>query len=235
MNDSQSIQFRVLPLTSTNDFEVRFYVNSQDLIEKHWPDMIGMDPDDVLSFDKLAPREEPHTVMVVRCGCGTASCANVTVKVISESNYIIWDCWDNLYGYSHPGTLIFDREQYLQAVRQALYDKSWETPDRTAARLLSSMIDRECLAGNSLSYQWASIRVKEGTFTVSVEGPPGYNQILVHIPWGDERPEQIAQKAAELLKKHPSQWPDVAWFGKISPPPFDGAGWRKFGNAIQAT
>ena len=56
MSNLQDIHFRVFPSPETNDFEVRLFVNEQDFIEKHWPDMMGMDPDEVLSHDVLAPR-----------------------------------------------------------------------------------------------------------------------------------------------------------------------------------
>ncbi len=227
MSNIQNILFRVLPSPETNDFEVRLFVDGEDFIKKHWPDMMGLDPDDVLSLDILASRDAPHTAMVVRCGCGVAGCGNATVRVSRAGDYIIWDSWDGDRGNPPPGTLTFMREQYLQALERAISDTSWETPDRTAARLLSSMIDHEALAVNNLSYQWASGRIRDDALTVSLGGPPGHHQILVHTSWSGESPDQIAQKVAALLKGHPSQWPDVAWFGENPTPPFNGPGWLK--------
>src|SRR5918911_2502055 len=209
MSSLQSIQFRVFPSPETNDFEVRLFVDGQDFIEKHWPDMMGMDPGDVLSFDVLAPRDEPHIAMIVRCGCGVAGCGNATVRVSSDGDRVIWDSWNGDGEDLPSGKLVFRREQYLQALGQAISDTSWETPDRTAARLLFSMVDHEALAANGLSYQWASGRISNDAFTVSLGGPPGYHQILVNTPWNGEPPEQIAHKAAAILKEHPSRWFDV--------------------------
>lgn len=227
MSDIQNIEFRVFPSFETNDFEMRLLVNEQDFIEKHWPDMMGMDPDDVLSLDILAPHDVPRTEMVVRCGCGVAGCGNATVRISREGDCVIWDSWDGDRGNPPPGTLTFGREQYLQALQQAISDTSWETSDRTAARLLSSMVDHKALVSNNLSYQSASGRIRDDVFTVSLGGPPSHHQILVHTAWSGESPEQIAQKVAALLKEHPGQWPVVEWYGQNSAPPFEGPGWGK--------
>jgi len=235
MSSFHNIQFRVFPSPESNDFEVRLFVNGQDFIEKHWPDMMGMDPDDVLSLDILAPRDVPHTAMVVRCGCGVDGCGNATVRVSREGDRIIWDSWDGDRGKPPPGTLIFGREQYFQALEQAISDTSWETPDRTAARLLSSIVDHEALAATNLSYQWASGQIRDDAFTVSLGGPPGHHQILIHTSWSGELPELIAQKVAALLREHPNWWPDVEWYGQSPTPPFDGPGWHKKASFPQAT
>ncbi len=227
MSNLQNIQFRVFPSPETNDFEVRPFLNEQDFIEKHWPDMMGMDPNDVLSLDILAPRDVPHTAMVVRCGCGVAGCGNATVRISHEGSCVVWDSWDGDEGNPPPRTLIFGREQYLQALEQAIRDTSWEIPDRTAARLLPLLVDHDALAMNNLSYQWASGRIKDDAFTVSLGGPPSHHQVLVHTPWSKESPEQIAQKAATVLREHPNHWSEVEWYGQSSTPPFEGSGWRK--------
>lgn len=188
---------------------------------------MGMDPDDILSFDTLASRDMPHTAKVVRCGCGYAGCGSVNVKISSKNDFIIWDCWSGDQGNPAPPTLIFEKKQYLQALAEAISDKSWESPGRTAARLLSSMLDHDLLAINNLKFQWASGRIKKGNFTISLAGPQDCHQILVHLHWNEESPQQIAEKMAELLKQPPSDWPDVVWHGADSEPPFNGAGWSR--------
>jgi hypothetical protein len=112
-------------------------------------------------------------------------------------------------------------------LEQAINDTNWETPDRTAARLLFPMVNREALAANNLSYQWASGRIRDDALTISLGGPPSHHQVLAHVFWEEETPEQIAEKAATVLMEHPSQWPDVERYGQNSSPPFDGPGWRK--------
>ena len=72
-----NISFRVFSSSDTNDHEVRIFVDGKPFIAEHWPDMMGLDPDDILANGELSPREEPHRAMVVRCGCGIAgSCGS---------------------------------------------------------------------------------------------------------------------------------------------------------------
>src|SRR4030095_1125086 len=107
---------------------------------------------------------------------------------------------------------------------------SWETPDRTAARLLASIVDRDALARNQLRFTWASGRTKAATFTVSFILEPGPYQVLVYLPWQGERPEEIARTFAELLKQPPDSWPDAEWYPQakdLEPPRFKGPGWHK--------
>ena len=80
MSKVRRIQFCVLPSPETNDFEARLLVDGEHLIKAYWPDMMGMDPDEILSLDFLAPRHPPHTATVVRCGCGVVGCGSVTVR-----------------------------------------------------------------------------------------------------------------------------------------------------------
>jgi hypothetical protein len=165
--------------------------------------------------------------MVVRCGCGIAGCGNATVRISSDADHVTWDSWDGDTGKPAAGTLTFALDQYLRAVKDAVEDHSWETPDRTAARILASLVDHDALALNNLKYQWASGRIRDDVFAISLEGPPSCHQILVHVPWNKQSPEEIAGEAADLLKTDPNQWPDVVWYGKSSRPPFAGPAWLK--------
>ena len=129
-----------------------------------------------------------------------------------------------------PSKLYFLANSYDAEVERALMDHSWETPDRTAARLTAYLINREPLARNHLSFTWASGRVRPGTLSLALMLERGPYQILVHLPWSNETPDGIARRAAELLEQPPDTWPQVDWY-PLSPglqfPPFDGPGWRK--------
>ncbi len=50
--------------------------------------------------------------------------------------------------------------------------------------------------------------------TVSLGGPEGCHQILVHFDWKEQSADEIAREAARLLKTDPSQWPDIVWYGE---------------------
>ena len=226
MTRLNTIAFRVFPSPDTNDHEVRIFVDGKPLIAEHWPEMMGMDPDDLLSYRELAPREEVHEATVVRCGCGIVGCGSAWVRISAEGNLVIWDSWAGDTGNPPAGTLVFAREQYMQAVKDAIEDHSWETPDRTAARILASLVDHRALALNNLKYQWASGRIRNATLTISLSLPPSY-QILVHMPWNQESPDEIARESADILKTDPNQWPDIVWYANNSTPPFNGPAWHQ--------
>ena len=214
-----TIAFRVFPSPETNDYEVKIFIDDQDFIAKHWPDMMGMDPEDLLSYDKLLPREEPHDATVVRCGCGVEGCGSAGVRVSAEGNRVVWDSWQGDPGNPSAPALVFDRDQYIAAVNDVIEDHSWESPVRTAARILKPLIDHDILARNRLKYQWAG-QHREQVLTMSFEGPIGWHQILVHIPWHQQTPEEIAHEAARFLTTDPAEWSDVEWFGQSEKHPF---------------
>jgi hypothetical protein len=189
--------------------------------------MMGMDPDDVLSYQQLSPRNEPHEATVVRCGCGIVGCGSVWVHISAAVDRVIWDTWQGDQGKPAPGTLVFSRNQYMEAVRDAVEDPSWETPDRTAARILKSIVDHDALTVNMLKYQWATGRIRADALTISLGGPKGCHQILVHVPWNKQSSDEVAREAAALLKTDPNNWPDIAWYGENSNPPFTGPAWLK--------
>ncbi len=226
MPELSVIRFMVVPSPDTNDHEVKIFLDGEDFIGRHWPDMMGMDPDELLSYRYLSAQDVPHVVTVVRCGCGVAGCASVSVRISGQDDRVIWDNWQGVTGEPPAETLIFDREQYMGAVKDAIEDHSWETPDRTAARILTSIVDQNTLANNNLKYQWATGRLRDATLTVSLVGPEEC-QILVHLDWEEQSAEEIAHEAARLLKTDPNQWPDIVWFGESCNPPFKGPAWSK--------
>jgi len=227
MTQLNTIAFHVVASPETNDHEVEIFVDGKPFIAKHWPDMMGMDPDALLSYSKLAPRDGSHEATVVRCRCGEAGCGSAWVRISGEGDQVIWDSWEGDKGDPPARTLVFARDQYMEALREAVEDHSWETPDRTAARILRPLVDHDAVARNDLEYQWASGRIHDDTLTISLKGPPGCHQILVHLAWNNQSPEEIAHEAAILLKSDPNQWTDLNWHGKKPTPPFDGPAWQR--------
>ena len=219
------IAFDVEPSPETNDHRVLIFIDGRDLIKEYCPDMMGMDPDDILHHRFLAPQELPFEATVARCGCGVVGCGSATVEISTEAETVVWNSWNGGLAHNNPGKLVFQRTHYLDALAKAVDDHSWETPERTAARLLSGKVDIEVLAGHQLKYQWASGRVRDGLFTVSMIGPEGYHQILLHVEWADESPEEIADMAAALLRTDPRGWANVTWYGQATEPPFRGRAW----------
>jgi hypothetical protein len=64
--------------------------------------------------------------------------------------------------------LEFVAQTYDAEIQRALNDHSWETPDRTAARLVASLVNRDALARNQLSFSWASGRTRPGMLSVAL-------------------------------------------------------------------
>ena len=227
MPEPNVIRFMVVPSPDTNDHEVKVFIDGEEFISRLWPNMMGMDPDQVLSYRHLSAQDEPHETTVLRCGCGQVGCGSASVRISAQGDHVIWDNWRGDTGGRPSKTLTFDRNQYMKAVKDAIEDHSWETPDRTAARILASIVDHSTLAENNLKYQWATGRIRDATLTVSLSGPEGCHQILVHFDWKNQSAEEIAREAARLLNTDPNQWPAIVWYGEDCNPPFKGPAWDK--------
>jgi hypothetical protein len=225
-------QFRIdiRPSPETNDHEVRFFGDGEDIIARFWNDMMGLDPDDILVTPcPLNASVKPHQAIVARCNCGVLGCGSVEVNIERTAEDIEWS-WGKP---DSPQTLRFVASGYDEEVRRALADSSWETPDRTAARLLADQVDRQALASHGLTFTWASGRVRQSAFSVSLKLEPGPYQILVHRPWSDEPPEEIARQCAAMLREQPSSWLGAEWIpqqANLGAPSLAGPSWRRCGS-----
>lgn len=241
MNSSSPLQnlirLTVIPLPEINGFEVIIYVNEEDFIESNWKGMIGIDPDEILIPETpLAPTEEPHLAVIARCGCGIVECDSMSVRISRVEQAVFWDFRSKKRKESSPGVLRFDLDQYMNELDRAITDKSWESPDRTAARLLRKLVDEDLLSRYRLSWQWASGRSRKDMFTVSLGLAPEPFQVLLHTTWRDESPDEIAQKIADILKRQPSTWQNVEWIpqgeNQDALPDIAGPGWMKWSQTV---
>ena len=221
-NSYRSFRIVVRPSAETNDHEVRLFGDDADLVNlfSMGVEMIGLDPDSILtSASQLHATEKPHTAMIARCTCGQIGCGNVCVDVSRSGGMVEWTSSAD----ARPKIIArFPAESYDRELQRAIDDKSWETPDRTAARLLSECIDAAALARHGLTFEWASALLRPDTFTVSLRLDPGPYQILLHIPGGDDPPELLATRAAAVLREEPGVWKDVEWaplMPGLPPPP----------------
>ncbi len=223
-------RIEVRPSPSTNDHEVRFFADGDDLITHFWDDMIGLDPDDILVEScPLRTSSESHRATVARCSCGVIGCGSLEVEVARAGDSVEWT-WA---GTNEPQSLKFLANSYKAEVERVLRDTTWETPDRTAARLLAGRVNREILSLRGLTYSWASGRVRKMTFTVSLILDPGPYQVLVHLPWNAEPPEEIADTCAKLLADKPASWAQAEWFPQrpdLGPPSLAGSSWLRGGS-----
>jgi hypothetical protein len=245
-------RIEIRPSTSSNDHEVRFFGDETDILSTFWDDSLGLDPDDILvPACQLRASKSPHEALIARCSCGVIGCGDVTVLIQRANREIQWihgadvEAARVLEAGAGPGSNIaqvnsehsarqiigFDAGQYEAEIERALADTTWETPDRTAARLLRTRLESHILKRYGFALQWASGRARPGTFTIALWLEPGPYQVLVRVPWKKESPEQIAEACADLLRQSPDRWRNVEWLPQkpnLVPPRNAGPTWRRF-------
>src|SRR5262245_57031021 len=114
-------QFRIdiRPSPETNDHEVRFFGDGDDIIARFWNDMMGLDPDDILVAPcPLDASSKPHKVTVARCSCGVIGCGSIEVNIERLAEEIKW-VWGEA---ESPQALSFVATSYDQELRRALTD-----------------------------------------------------------------------------------------------------------------
>ena len=225
-------QFRIgiRPSPETNDHDVRFFGDGDDIIARFWNDMMGLDPDDILVTPCLLDAgSKPHTATVARCNCGVIGCGSIEVNIERLVDHIKWS-WDEA---GSRRALSFVAMNYDQELRRALADTNWETPDRTAARILANQVDREAPASHGFTFTWSSGRIRRDMFSVALKLEPGPYQVIVHLPWSGTPPEAIAQQCVEFLCQPPATWLGAEWFpqqANLGPPSLAGPSWRRGGS-----
>ena len=223
MSALETLRISVQPSPSSNDHEVMLWVENDNLLSRFDGDAMGLDPDDILVTPcPLLPSDRPRTVLIGRCDCGVIGCGDAEVTIARDGDVVSWTTDVRTIGVR------FDAAQYIGEIERALADRSWETPERTAAWLIAASIDRAHLARAGLTFTWASGRARSHVMTVALTAS-GY-QILVRVPWRDEPPHVIAEMCSQLLGTDPRTWPDVQWFPQapgLEVPAMAGDGWRR--------
>ena len=208
----------------TNDHEVRLLADGEDLIQYFSPDMMGLDPSDLLVEPcPLRVENDSHTTMIGRCHCGVVGCGSVAVKIRRDHDQVVWQALHS------DAKVQFRASQYQAEIERALGDSSWETPERTAARLIAKTVDRKALEKNGFLFDWASGLCAEGFMTVSLTLKLGPYQVLVNLPWDGKEVDHIVARFKLQLAEPPESWPDVECLPRaqnLGPPPIRGSGWR---------
>jgi hypothetical protein len=194
-----ALRLDVRSLAGTNDHEVRPMIDGEDLIATRFPGLVGVDPDDLLIAPSPLRPGAPHAVTVARCECGEAGCSRGDLSVRTDGDQVSW-----LIG---ARTYRFERGRYLAEIARAEQDTRWETPDRTAARLIRDGVDRRTLAMQGLGYQWSSGRLSRDHLAISLRVDPGPYQALVWVPWtGGASASAMAAEALLVLALPPATW-----------------------------
>lgn len=213
-------QIRVRPSPASNDHEVCLLADGLSLIEQFEKGMMGLDPADLLTETcALRPTNSPHVALIARCGCGVIGCGSIKVTVHKDGERVFWSATDSSL------VVQFNAVQYETEVERAIHDHSWETPERTAERLISLAVDRASLARKGFEFSWASGRCFEGMMTASLMLRPGPYQILVRQPWNGKDIGGIVSTFEKILSQPPETWPNVQWNPQakgLGPPPIVG-------------
>lgn len=219
-------EFRIAirPSPETNDHEVCLLADGESLVGQFSSGLMGLDPTQLLVEPCLLRADKlPHLAVIGRCSCGEVGCGSLEVQIRRESDVVVWSAADT------SRSARFHADQYDAEIERALQDRTWETPERMAARLISEAVDRAALAKKGFEFEWASGRCKGGTMTVSFELTPGPYQILVELPWNGQDVQSIVDEFKVILGNPPESWPSVRWHPKtrgLGPPPISGSGWN---------
>jgi hypothetical protein len=172
--------------------------------------------------------------VVARCSCGVLGCGDIEVVISRAGDFVEWrqdlsvgedsrrvfvaSDGTNSQGvriekdYEPSARILkFLATDYFAEVERAINDTCWETPDRSAARLIRTAVPRSILEANGLTFCWASARLRSEEFTLSLSLQPGPYQVLVHLPWDGVTSDNIARQALDLLAENPANWPNVEW------------------------
>ncbi|WP_427886926.1 hypothetical protein ACQHIV_28920 [Kribbella sp. GL6] len=176
------------------------------------PDLGPLAPDPTCDLGPLVPDDAGRRVAVYRCSCGEPGCGVIAPYIVPspDRRRISWvDFRDYTGVFDDPLTdltadgrpwdlpdLHFDRTQYLTEVHRATTDRSWETPRRATARLLT---DRLTTVPH---LRWISPAWNADGVQLSIE-PPGHHQLLLHLTSTAPTPSQAADDMAQQLLSCP--------------------------------
>ena len=189
MNDQGYAQLRIEVRTSpeTNDYEVGLMADGESLVDRFSTDLIGLDPDDLLTDScGLRAENESHRVTIGRCSCGVIGCGNVEVDIRSDHEQVIWTATDS-----------------SQQVRflAAQYDAEVELFGTVRGRRQSVQRPGTVLARRGFEFSWASGRCRDGMMTASLGLTPGPYQVLVSVPWDGENIDGMVAHFAAILSQ----------------------------------
>ncbi|GAA2482175.1 hypothetical protein [Winogradskya humida] len=207
-------------------FQVEVYVNDDEMTSAGAG--LGMDPRQILTpVNRLEAAPEPRTTPFARCDCGDYGCGVTDVTITRDGDAVHWD-WSVELPINRR--VSFAADQYDTEITRMAADNSWETPERTAARLVEIQADRAALTTHGLSFSWAANDHRDpATFRVAVMLGSDY-QIFVGTPWRDHTPESLAAEVCENLAQGPGRW-RATWHpvhsGVPGPPPIARPSWRQ--------
>ena len=213
------------PADAGGGFQVEIYVNGIEMTASGAG--LGMDPYHLLvPADPLRATTEPRRVPVARCLCGEYGCGATDALISRDGDRVIWDWLAE--APMHRG-VSFDANAYDAEVDRAAADHSWETPDRTAGRLVLARIDRTALAVHGLTLGWVAANYRDPRlFRLALRFGGDY-QVFLDTPWRKRDPHQLADAILKELARGPAKW-RATWHAITpdgGPPPIASRSWRQ--------
>lgn len=190
---------------------------------------LGMDPADILEpVNRLVAVAEPAVVPIARCTCGVYGCGGTDVTIVRDGDRVHWD-WSGEAPMARG--VSFDAAAYDAEVARVAADHSWETPERTAGRLIRAGVDHARLARYGLTMSWVGpSRNDHDALRVALRVGDDY-QVFVDTRWNGRTAEQFAAEVCAALAQDPKQWP-ARWHAiqrsaAGRPPRIAGRRWRE--------
>lgn len=225
--DKLRLQVEPLGNESGGGFEVQIFVNEVEMTRAGAG--IGMDTNDLLvPSNRFRPQNEPHRVPVARCDCGVYGCGATDVVITRDDDVVHWD-WQIETPMNRRAT--FRSHEYLAEIDRFEDDRSWETSERTAVRLIAPGASSQLLRTQGLEYAWAADWHEDTElFVVTFTFDRSY-QVFVWFAWDGHTPKSLAAEVAETLQDPPATW-DATWHGitpeaRNLPPSIAGPNWTR--------
>ncbi len=198
------LRLEVVPVDAEagGGFQVQVYVNDVEITTSGAG--MGMDPYDALvPTNRLVASSQPGRVPIARCTCGVYGCGSTDVNITRDGELVHWD-W--LLEVPMSRGVTFVAVEYDAEVTRLAADHSWETPERTAGRLVLRDVDRDQLSAYGLRPTWVANDYRDHEmFRVALQIDGDY-QVFVDTPWRGRGPEELAREVCEKLTTPPHKW-----------------------------
>ncbi len=221
-----TLRLAVTPSTAEpQGFQVEIWVNEVEMTSAGAG--LGMDPYDVLvPRNRFLPGATPTTIPVARCGCGVYGCGSTDARIARDRDTIRWE-WQ--IETPMDRAVVFDTTQYLEEVERVASDHSWETPERTAGRLvLTDISQRELPAG--LTFDWVANDWRNNeVFQVCLRNGQQH-QIFLSFDWRDQSPAEMAAEVRRVLVDTAPQHWHATWSSiqrSDAAPPMASEAWER--------
>lgn len=180
------LTFDIKPSPESTDHQIRIIIDENDWLNK---DYLGIDPPE---FFRQKTLFEDGELAIGRCICGCVGCDDVLVKTQFFENEVVWITESDT-------KFFFDQKDYLEVVRNASTDFSWEDLGRTVERLVSKIFDGKLIEKEYL-FDWASTRIESKAINLSFTKMG--EQKLYKFDWDGKTTDNAVKNARIFYQKY---------------------------------